>query len=58
MTGFGRASVDVDAGRGRLRVEIRSVNHRGLDLKVRAAQPDALCEAEIGRAVRAAVERG
>jgi uncharacterized protein (TIGR00255 family) len=58
MTGFGRASVDADAGRGRLRVEIRSVNHRGLDLKVRAPQPDAYCEAEIGRAVRAAVERG
>jgi uncharacterized protein (TIGR00255 family) len=62
MTGFGRAIVDVDAnvgdGRGRLRVEIRSVNHRGLDLKVRAPQPDAFCEAEIGRAVRAAVERG
>src|SRR6266481_2410349 len=60
MTGFGRALVDFDAGgaRGRLRVEIRSVNHRGLDLKVRAPQPDAFCEAEIGRAVRAAVERG
>jgi uncharacterized protein (TIGR00255 family) len=58
MTGFGRAVVDTAAGRGRLRVEIRSVNHRGLDLKVRAPQPDAFCEAEIGRAVRAAVERG
>jgi uncharacterized protein (TIGR00255 family) len=58
MTGFGRAVVDAAAGRERLRVEIRSVNHRGLDLKVRAPQPDAFCEAEIGRAVRAAVERG
>ena len=58
MTGFGRATIDGDADRGRLRVEIRSVNHRGLDLKVRAPQPDAFCEAEIGRAVRAAVERG
>jgi uncharacterized protein (TIGR00255 family) len=58
MTGFGRSVVDVDAGRGRLRVEIRSVNHRGLDLKVRAPQPDAFCEAEISRAVRAALERG
>jgi uncharacterized protein (TIGR00255 family) len=58
MTGFGRATIDGDAGKGRLRVEIRSVNHRGLDLKVRAPQPDAFCEAEIGRAVRAAVERG
>jgi uncharacterized protein (TIGR00255 family) len=60
MTGFGRAVVDVDAagGNGRIRVEVRSVNHRGLDLKVRAPHPDAYCEAEIGRAVRAAVERG
>jgi uncharacterized protein (TIGR00255 family) len=62
MTGFGRATVDTDgaqaAGRARLRVEIRSVNHRGLDLKIRAPQPDAFCEAELGRAVRAAVERG
>ena len=58
MTGFGRAAVDRADGGGRLRVEIRSVNHRGLDLKVRAPQPDAFCEAEIGRAVRAAVERG
>jgi uncharacterized protein (TIGR00255 family) len=58
MTGFGRAVVDTSDGAGRLRVEIRSVNHRGLDLKVRAPQPDAYCEAEIGRAVRAAVERG
>jgi uncharacterized protein (TIGR00255 family) len=56
MTGFGRASVE--AGERRLRVEIRSVNHRGLDLKIRGAESDALCGAEIGRAVRAAVERG
>jgi uncharacterized protein (TIGR00255 family) len=56
MTGFGRASAD--AGDRRLRVEIRSVNHRGLDLKIRASEPDAFCDAEIARAVRAAVERG
>jgi uncharacterized protein (TIGR00255 family) len=56
MTGFGRASVE--AGHKRLRVEIRSVNHRGLDLKIRTREPDAFCDAEIGRAVRAAVERG
>jgi uncharacterized protein (TIGR00255 family) len=58
MTGFGRATVEADANHGRLRIEIRSVNHRGLDLKIRARQPDAYCDAEIGRAVRAAVERG
>ena len=52
MTGFGRASTD--AGERRLRVEIRSVNHRGLDLKVRGSEPDAYCDAEIGRAQRAA----
>jgi uncharacterized protein (TIGR00255 family) len=56
MTGFGRASAD--AGERRLRVEIRSVNHRGLDLKIRGSEPDAFCDAEIARAVRAAVERG
>jgi uncharacterized protein (TIGR00255 family) len=56
MTGFGRASVE--AGDRRLRVEIRSVNHRGLDLKIRSPEPDAFCDAEIARAVRAAVERG
>src|SRR6516225_6478081 len=56
MTGFGRALAEV--GDRRVRVEIRSVNHRGLDLKVRSAEPDAYCDAEIGRAVRASVERG
>jgi uncharacterized protein (TIGR00255 family) len=56
MTGFGRGSAD--AGERRLRVEIRSVNHRGLDLKIRSAEPDAFCDAEIARAVRTAVERG
>ena len=56
MTGFGRASVE--AGERRLRVEIRSVNHRGLDLKIRGTESDAYCAAEIGRAVRAVVERG
>src|SRR5262245_60744429 len=56
MTGFGRASVE--AGDRRLRIEIRSVNHRGLDLKIRTREPDAYCDTEIGRAVRAVVERG
>jgi uncharacterized protein (TIGR00255 family) len=56
MTGFGRGSAD--AGERHLRVEIRSVNHRGLDLKIRGSEPDAFCDAEIARAVRAAVERG
>ena len=54
MTGFGRGSVD--AGERRLRVEVRSVNHRGLDLKIRSSDPDAYCDAEIARAVRAALD--
>ncbi|HTB59431.1 MAG TPA: YicC/YloC family endoribonuclease [Polyangia bacterium] len=56
MTGFGRGLVD--AGQRRLRVEIRSVNHRGLDLKIRSGESDAFCDSEIARAVRAAIERG
>jgi uncharacterized protein (TIGR00255 family) len=56
MTGFGRGSVD--AGERRLRVEIRSVNHRGLDLKIRSGESYAFCDSEIARAVRGAVERG
>ncbi|HET6280912.1 MAG TPA: YicC/YloC family endoribonuclease [Polyangia bacterium] len=56
MTGFGRASAEV--GDKRLQVEVRSVNHRGLDLKIRTREPDGFCDAEIARAVRAAVERG
>jgi uncharacterized protein (TIGR00255 family) len=56
MTGFGRATAD--RGDRRVRVEIRSVNHRGLDLKIRSPEPDAYCDAEIAKAVKAAVERG
>jgi uncharacterized protein (TIGR00255 family) len=56
MTGFGRASAE--AGERRLSLEIRSVNHRGLDVKIRSAEPDVYCDSEIARAVRAAVERG
>jgi uncharacterized protein (TIGR00255 family) len=55
MTGFGRAEV-VREGR-RVVVEVRSVNHRGLDVKVRGrVSPSS--ELEILRAVRAAVGRG
>ena len=56
MTGFGRASVE--AADRRLRVEIRSVNHRGLDIKVRGSELDAYCEVEVARTIRASVERG
>jgi uncharacterized protein (TIGR00255 family) len=56
MTGFGRASVAI--GSRRFVVEIRSVNNRGVDVKVRGREVEAACEIEIVRAVRAAVERG
>jgi uncharacterized protein (TIGR00255 family) len=56
MTGFGRGTAT--QGRVRATVDIRSVNHRFLDLKLRGAplQPP-LEEAVTGR-VRATVERG
>jgi uncharacterized protein (TIGR00255 family) len=56
MTGFGRAIAVV--GDRRLTVEVRSVNHRGLDVKIRGRDVDAACEIEILKAVRAAVHRG
>jgi uncharacterized protein (TIGR00255 family) len=55
MTGFGRAAGET-AGR-RVVVEIRSVNHRTLDVKLRSRLA-AACEIEIIRAVRAALGRG
>ena len=62
MTGFGRAVVDgprnVPGAGGRWIVEMRSVNHRGFDLKVRGPDIDPALEADIARAVRAVVERG
>lgn len=61
MTGFGRSAADID-GQGRTRtrwlVEIRSVNHRAFDLKLRAPEAEPALEAELSRLVRAAVERG
>jgi uncharacterized protein (TIGR00255 family) len=56
MTGFGRASVSAE--QRTFVVEVRSVNHRGLDVKVRARDLDAAAEIEVLRAVKAAVERG
>jgi uncharacterized protein (TIGR00255 family) len=55
MTGFGRAEMACD-GR-HVVVEVRSVNHRGLDVKVRGKLSPAT-ELEILRAVRASVGRG
>ena len=62
MTGFGRAVVDGErlaAGPGaRWVIEIRSVNHRGFDLKVRSPDVDPGLEVEISRTIRAVIERG
>jgi uncharacterized protein (TIGR00255 family) len=58
MTGFGRASAHL--GSRAVRVEIRSLNHRGLDVKVRAYElrlaPEI--ESEIVRRVRDKLARG
>jgi len=39
-------------------VEVRSVNHRAFDLKLRCPEVEPALEAELSRMVRAAVERG
>jgi len=61
MTGFGRAAADIDRkGRARSRwlVELRSVNHRAFDLKIRCPEMQPALEAELSHLVRGAVERG
>lgn len=56
MTGYGRGTCEV-AGR-RLVVEVRSVNHRFLELKLRLPWADAALEANVTAAVRARLGRG
>jgi uncharacterized protein (TIGR00255 family) len=56
MTGFGRAQGTIE-GRAVV-IELRSVNHRALDVKVRSRSVSAAVEVEIIRAVRAALARG
>jgi uncharacterized protein (TIGR00255 family) len=56
MTGYGQASADVD--QTRLKVELRGVNHRFADLRVRLPAGLARQEAEIRRRVLARVQRG
>lgn len=60
MTGYGRAATTADqpGPTPRFVVELRSVNHRGFDIKIRSDRPDGFCDGEIARAVRSAVERG
>jgi uncharacterized protein YicC (UPF0701 family) len=55
MTGFGRGVAE--HGRTRATVDVRAVNHRFLDLKLRGALAPALEEA-IGSRVRGSIERG
>jgi len=56
MTGYGRGVVE--RGEVHATVDVRSVNHRFLDLKLRGGQLPARVEDAIGARVRAAVERG
>ena len=56
MTGYGRGTCEV-AGR-RLVVELRSVNHRFLEIKLRLPWSDASIEAHFTQAIRARLGRG
>src|SRR6478735_11213246 len=56
MTGYGRGTCEV-AGR-RLVVELRSVNHRFLEMKLRMPWSDAAVEAHVTAAIRARLARG
>lgn len=56
MTGFGRGVAD--AAGLRVTVDVRSVNHRFLDLKVRGAAISPAVEEAISNRVRAVLERG
>jgi uncharacterized protein (TIGR00255 family) len=56
MTGYGRGVAEVDGRRAT--VEVRAVNHRFLDLKLRGASLSPALEEQLTARVRAAVERG
>ncbi len=56
MTGFGRG--DAPIGSRRLVAELRSVNHRFLELKIRLGREDAELEGELTKLVRGRLERG
>src|SRR6185503_5569698 len=56
MTGYGRGVVERDDVRAT--VDVRSVNHRFLDLKLRGAAMPAAIEDAIATRVRGALERG
>jgi uncharacterized protein (TIGR00255 family) len=56
MTGYGRATAE--RGGRRVTIEIRSVNHRFLDVKVRGAGVEPAVEDAIVARIRDGVERG
>lgn len=56
MTGYGRGTAE--RGGRRVTIEIRSVNHRFLDVKVRGASVEAGVEEAIVTRVRDQIERG
>lgn len=56
MTGFGRASFRVESSS--FDVEVRSVNHRYLDVRVRLPRSMVAFEADVREAVRAHFSRG
>lgn len=56
MTGFGRGTAE--QGRVRATVDIRSVNHRFLDLKLRGAPLQPALEEAVSSKIRVVVERG
>ena len=56
MTGYGRGGVE--HGDARATVDVRAVNHRFLDLKLRGAPVAPAIEDALGSRVRAAIERG
>lgn len=56
MTGYGRGRAEAD-GR-RVEVEIRSVNHRYLDIKLRGANLDGSIEEQLSSSVRSRLARG
>jgi uncharacterized protein (TIGR00255 family) len=56
MTGYGHGAVE--RGEVHATVDLRSVNHRFLDLKLRGGQLPAAVEDAIAARVRAAIERG
>jgi len=56
MTGFGQASADVPGAR--VTVELRGVNHRFADVRLRMASEFAAYEAEVRRRILARIKRG